>query len=76
MNQTVVKSNEFILRVIDEGESIRYELANPHTRPGSDGEFSARAFTAAYALIALAGKIKRIKKPIEDDESDPELHGG
>lgn len=76
MNQTIVKPNEFILRVIDDGALIRYQLENPHTRPGSDGNFSTRAFMAAYALIALAGKIKRMQNPIEDDESDPELHGG
>lgn len=77
MNHTVVKGNEFILRVIDVKDQLRYEVVNPHTRPGADGDFDHDAFMAAYAMVALAGKIKRVKqKPVEDDESDSELYGG
>lgn len=71
MNHTVVKPNEFILRVNEVAGQPSYELINPHTRPGADEKFDSGAFMAAYAMVALAGKIKRVKqKPIDDDESD------
>jgi len=76
MNQSIIKDNEFILQVTEDGDRLAFTLINPHVRPGGDGDFDRRAFMAANAMIALAGKIKRVKQKKVEDESDPELYGG
>lgn len=72
MNQATLHSNEFILRVSEDERQIRYAIVNPHTNPGNSGKYDPIALSAAYALLAMAGKIKR--KTSHNDESDTELH--
>jgi len=78
MNQIILKENEFVIRVLEEGDQVRFELENPHTRVGSDGQYDIRAWTAIYAFHKLSGnKLKRVKTQLKnqaDDESDTELH--
>jgi len=74
MNYVLLKKNEFVIAVEEIDGQIQFVLRNPHTELGSDGLFDTRALSAVYALVHMGKKLKR--KPISNDEGDPELHGG
>jgi hypothetical protein len=62
MNQSIVRPNEFILRITTEGDAIHYRLENPHTKPGADGKYEHLAWHAAHGLLELAKiKLKRTR---------------
>ena len=77
MTQAILKPNEFIVGIEDNGDEMRMIVRNPHTEIGQSGDYDHTMLLYLCSYLEAAAKLKYRPKTLPESlehESDPELY--